>query len=331
MARKGKKGKSPRSSNQTSLKRKVEEIMSPPSSKEDAAVETNKENEDANKKSKINNTTITQTIPDHTDQTESTATTCLTPCLTEMTSLSATSAPDISTCNSLTDNESSITTVTETSTYTCSASSAIPFESSTPTSSHPTTSLLQVQNSSVTLPSSIDMPPNPSSSFWYTSIMNKLEEIIGSVSQVNKKVAILESEMRAVHVLNDRVTQMDSRLTNIEPAIDQIRIDVSKANEELNITKRQLASQMYDINETKKKLVDIENRSMRDNLIFLGIPESQNENPEAIVQAITTQRMGLEGRISFERVHRMGQKRDNGRARPIVAKFSHYKDRENLI
>ncbi|XP_052814092.1 uncharacterized protein LOC128241166 [Mya arenaria] len=74
---------------------------------------------------------------------------------------------------------------------------------------------------------------------------------------------------------------------------------------------------------------------MRSNLIFGNIQESPTgeipENCEEIVKNFIREKLkiasNLVEKLSFERVHRMGQ-REAGRNRKIVAKFSLYKERE---
>ncbi len=63
---------------------------------------------------------------------------------------------------------------------------------------------------------------------------------------------------------------------------------------------------------------------MRDNLVFSGIPESAEEDPEATVKNFIKTYLKLPEdtveNICFERVHRMGAKKPGApRPRPIVA------------
>ena len=74
---------------------------------------------------------------------------------------------------------------------------------------------------------------------------------------------------------------------------------------------------------------------MRDNLIFTKIPEAEgesNEQTEAALRKFMTEKLGMSKEriklIGFERVHRMGDKRH--RPRNVIAKFSRYKDREEV-
>jgi hypothetical protein len=66
---------------------------------------------------------------------------------------------------------------------------------------------------------------------------------------------------------------------------------------------------------------------MRENLIFTGIPETTDENTEHLLTQFIATEMEIEQPIIFERVHRFGRKGYSG-PRPIVAKFSKFKDRE---
>ena len=61
--------------------------------------------------------------------------------------------------------------------------------------------------------------------------------------------------------------------------------------------------------------------------IFSGIAEIPGENPEAVVRTFLKRDMKIRRSIDFERVHRIGRV-ERDRIRPIVAKFSSYKDRE---
>ncbi|KAK3106901.1 hypothetical protein FSP39_002444 [Pinctada imbricata] len=70
---------------------------------------------------------------------------------------------------------------------------------------------------------------------------------------------------------------------------------------------------------------------MRENLLFFGIPEEEEEYCDVVLTDYLTDTMKICTDISFERIHRVGRKhspRDGQRPRPIVAKFSFFKDRE---
>ncbi|KAI2656614.1 hypothetical protein H4Q32_029823 [Labeo rohita] len=72
-------------------------------------------------------------------------------------------------------------------------------------------------------------------------------------------------------------------------------------------------------------------RSMRDNLIFSGIPENDCDNPESTIKHVMRNELKLPAdtvnNITFHRAHRLG-KRLKERPRPIIAKFVHFKQKE---
>ena len=74
-----------------------------------------------------------------------------------------------------------------------------------------------------------------------------------------------------------------------------------------------------------------ESRSMRDNLIFSNIPEEGiNEDPEKQVRELISKTLLIKDDVPFERAHRMGRFTQD-RTRPIVVKFSRFKDKMNVL
>lgn len=57
----------------------------------------------------------------------------------------------------------------------------------------------------------------------------------------------------------------------------------------------------------QKSIVDLKSRSMRDNIVFSGIPERNDEDYKEVIQNFLKTKFKLDD-ISFERVHRMGKK-----------------------
>lgn len=83
----------------------------------------------------------------------------------------------------------------------------------------------------------------------------------------------------------------------------------------------------------KETILDLQTRSMRDNLIFTGITESPTDEPEKAVKDFMVKQLKLTtetvNNITFHRVHRLGKKMSNAtRPRPIIVKFEHFKQKE---
>ena len=68
---------------------------------------------------------------------------------------------------------------------------------------------------------------------------------------------------------------------------------------------------------------------MRDNLMFYGIKEQQNEDCEVRIKQLINVALEIPqaDKLTFYRVHRVGAPA-HGKVRPIVAKFHYFKERE---
>ncbi|KAK6167153.1 hypothetical protein SNE40_021248 [Patella caerulea] len=93
----------------------------------------------------------------------------------------------------------------------------------------------------------------------------------------------------------------------------------------------------HDFGNLLERHLDLQTRSMRENLIFSGIPEkAETEDTEEIISQFMDINMKITFPISFHRAHRFGkntQVLDENEhplynTRPIVCRFKNFKDRE---
>ena len=74
-------------------------------------------------------------------------------------------------------------------------------------------------------------------------------------------------------------------------------------------------------------------RLIRFNLVFYNLPEQEKDDPFAVSRELLGKTMAIDeqsNEIEFERAHRLGGKRDDGKPRPIVAKFLRYQGKEYI-
>ncbi|CAC5417358.1 unnamed protein product [Mytilus coruscus] len=94
-----------------------------------------------------------------------------------------------------------------------------------------------------------------------------------------------------------------------------------------------------DIDELHERHVDLQIRSMRENLVISGIPELSENEPseqtEDTIKDFMKTEMKMDMKVDFQRAHRFGKKsqikiddRDSYTTRPIVYRFKNFKDRE---
>ena len=125
-----------------------------------------------------------------------------------------------------------------------------------------------------------------------------------------KRVETLEREIQTLKDSN-------SKLTNSKKNTQALENNIKRQDDE--------------ITHLRDQLLHNEARSMRSNLIFNNIPETnQNENPESVVRGFVEQKMGINTKeMEIERAHRLGKWRQ-GHNRPLVAKFLNFKDKEAI-
>ncbi|CAG2256516.1 unnamed protein product [Mytilus edulis] len=155
--------------------------------------------------------------------------------------------------------------------------------------------------------------------------MNKLETIEKSVLTLETKMSNMEGNMLGMKTFMDTVKQ---EVQQVSEDVDGIKFVVSEVEDSCKLIRQ-------ENHKLKNDIVDIQARSMRDNLVFVGINEFQNETTdktEATLREffVNDLKMSQEDAdvIKFDRVHRTGSL--NKKPRPIIAKFSEYKQREKV-
>ncbi|MCG8046716.1 MAG: hypothetical protein N0E48_13935, partial [Candidatus Thiodiazotropha endolucinida] len=172
-----------------------------------------------------------------------------------------------------------------------------------------------------------------------------IEQKVTEINNIKQSVAHVETKMAGfendIQKANATIIEYDQSIQSYSDWCDDI-INSHKRSDEL-VTKlcdriESLESAFDSLYEQQMKnentVVDLQCRSMRDNLIFTGISEvdlgdNEYENVEKSLSEFFQNEMGISRRIEFHRVHRLGAYKGPEREpRPIIAKFEHFKDRE---
>ncbi|KAK3094866.1 hypothetical protein FSP39_007262 [Pinctada imbricata] len=176
--------------------------------------------------------------------------------------------------------------------------------------------------------------------------MMKLEEIFSKMENLEVRVKKTEMEIseakREVKELQKSQRDIDTCLDGYGNFFDGFKEDLLELKSQTDCTKKavtQAESSVADLksevectrDELREDVLDLKCRSMRDNLLFYGIPEEDGEDCEESITELVSDKMKIRKVVRFERVHRVGRRRvgnHRGPPRPIVAKFSSYKDRD---
>lgn len=159
-----------------------------------------------------------------------------------------------------------------------------------------------------------------------------MQSLVVNVEKVTKRVNDVEKSM---DFINSKFEINQKEVSDIKHGISDIRSE----NEIMNNTVLCLNQQLNELNE---KHLDLQTRSMRENLIFTGIPmEDKNETSDAtekIIEKFMREDLKMEVVAEFHRAHRFGKEytetkpdgTENYTTRPIVCRFTNFKERERV-
>ncbi|XP_078793047.1 uncharacterized protein LOC144987469 [Oryzias latipes] len=152
------------------------------------------------------------------------------------------------------------------------------------------------------------------------------------LDSIDKKLSSLDCRLNLLEILHKEFQGLRESLEFSQQQVQELAAENQALRETVKILDNDTARLSEENRSIKETLLDLQARSMRDNLVFAGIPEEAGEVPENIVKSFIEVHLKLPKeevqKISFHRVHRLGGKRpDNQRPRPIVAKFEHYKQK----
>jgi hypothetical protein len=148
---------------------------------------------------------------------------------------------------------------------------------------------------------------------------------------MDQRMAVLEKDMKTLWLaLEDRVKRVDERVSKLEHSTEGADIAAAHVSSRIDDLERERDSLQEDLTYMKSQ-------SMRNNLIFTGVPEVENESPditESILRKHLTDALKIAqetaASIKFERVHRSPGEHTRGKIRSIVAKFAFFKDKESV-
>lgn len=162
------------------------------------------------------------------------------------------------------------------------------------------------------------------------TMKNKIAYVENGLETTKKDLSSLESNVKDLGNVFDSVKEEAQSSKKIANSNKHEILKTTTAQKNLEDKVNKELREMREASESiKESLTDLKARSMRDNLIFTGIPEERWENTEAVLQDLLQKKYKLDYDIPFERVHRMGKWSEfKEQPRNIIAKFSYFKDRE---
>lgn len=130
-----------------------------------------------------------------------------------------------------------------------------------------------------------------------------MELILQGINEKLKKLDKLD-------VMADDIRELKETTRSTGDLLDQTRTELGALKGKVN----QMETSIHRVNrenlKLRERMLEITTRSMRDNLIFSGIPEIDDQNAEVALRSFLANILGLSRdtvqKIGFHRVHRLG-------------------------
>lgn len=159
-------------------------------------------------------------------------------------------------------------------------------------------------------------------------------DISQDIGNIYAALTKISSDMEGLAEIRRTTASVETKLSNLITRFD----DVEKRVEYLeSVEKDWQANPPASKTEVAllwEKLEDMENRSRRNNVRFIGFPEGKEGGDVAkFLEELIPQLLDIEGKHEIERAHRAinQQPRPGDRPRPILAKFLRSSDRDLVL
>ena len=169
------------------------------------------------------------------------------------------------------------------------------------------------------------------------------------LSHIEEKLDLLLAIMPELDHIKSRINNLEDENKNFKKSLEHVQAETEELQEDRESTRDRLRSieqGMQNLNSEilglRSANIRLEAYTRRENIKLFNVqetPKETNAQTETLVRNVFMEKMKLRpgdvDAIKFERVHRIPTKSskalDNTRPRPIIAKFSFFKDKEKVM
>ena len=171
---------------------------------------------------------------------------------------------------------------------------------------------------------------------WQKEVNKKLDSlltIVPLVEELREELKMMKEETQSLRTgmkwANDEIEALKQNQTNAAEELSEVTEKVVKANRE--------------VDQLPRRNIKWEAQSRRNNIKFFNVRENETENSfsdtEKVLRKLLVDKLKMSKEeaadVEFERVHRIPTRRseeyDPGKLRPIIVKFSFYKDKSRIF
>ncbi|CAC5376978.1 unnamed protein product [Mytilus coruscus] len=152
---------------------------------------------------------------------------------------------------------------------------------------------------------------------------NKLDIRTQKVIEICDKMSVIDELSKKLNSFDKTVQTLVKTVENVSKRVDEehelyVRSAFNEIRSEKDATNNTIFRLQQDLDDLYDRHIDLQTRSMRENLIFTGIPlhdkDEQTEQTERIIENFMVNQLKLNRPAEYERAHRFG--------------FRNYKERE---
>ena len=155
------------------------------------------------------------------------------------------------------------------------------------------------------------------------------------------ELVIKEMINASIKDTNDRLDKISQDVSDLKQSLEFTQDKVKNEIDSINTKVKNLEKNVKVIEEdllypedVSSKLIELEDRSRRNNLRIDGIEEVPNETWEECeesVQEIIREKLGINENIEIDRCHRMKKQKNQNRPRAIICRITKYKDKQKAL
>ncbi|XP_072142792.1 uncharacterized protein [Dermacentor andersoni] len=163
----------------------------------------------------------------------------------------------------------------------------------------------------------VELNPGPSNADMLQTLIQGQKAIRDDLAELKKR---LEDAEKTVNAFSTRMAHLETNVSEIAHKVDNCEI-LSNSVEKLQQT---LVLQ-------QAKLVELEDRSRRSNLVVFGIDDRTNETEadlrQKVIKDVFEDRLGVKC-LSIARIHRLGK---HPGKRPVILFFQNYMEKQEVL
>lgn len=129
--------------------------------------------------------------------------------------------------------------------------------------------------------------------------------------------------------LENDLQGMNKKFQRLEKAFESFE----RLNEKIGALVNTVKTLEATVKRQEEKIIDLENRSRRNNLLVFGFPEQDNKISELLKNKMTTEvfetKLGISV-TSLERIHRFGRKK-SGSCRPVILRLFNFNEKQTIL